>query len=271
MLIAGLLHASWHAIVKVGTSLSILAGMGLVSTAVTLPFLFYVPIPTGKVWLILLFSIALHAGYKINLARAYSSAEFSRAYPLARGLIPIFTVPLSYLWLGQLPTVAQLVGIFIIVCGVVGLFIERSFRPVQVQFLLAALGASLMVASYSVVDAWGTRISAGWASFTAWLIVIDSVSFLAIARVAQGPTLWDEIFHAKTPIIIAGLLGAIAFAVFIWALSQNPVANVTAFRECSVLFGTLIGVSLLRESFSRTKLFCALLIVGGLVIVATLK
>src|ERR1700738_4668943 len=109
MLVAGLLHASWHAIVKVGTSLSILAGMGLVSTAVTLPFLFYVPTPTGEVWLILLLSVALHAGYKISLARAYAGGEFSRAYPLARGLVPIFAAPLSYIWLGQLPTAAQFV------------------------------------------------------------------------------------------------------------------------------------------------------------------
>jgi drug/metabolite transporter (DMT)-like permease len=37
--------------------------------------------------------------------------------------------------------------------------------------------------------------------------------------------------------------------------SFNPVANVTAFRECVVLFGALIGVTVLRERFSARKLF----------------
>ena len=146
--------------------------------------------------------------------------------------------------------------------------IQKSWVAMQMQLLLTAFGASSMVAGYSVIDAWGTRTSGGWASFTAWLIVIDSVVFLAVARVSAGPALWDQILHAKTPTTIAGLLGVIAFTVFVWALSYNPVASVTAFRECSVLFGTLIGVSLLKESFSLKKFFCVFLIAGGLVVIA---
>ncbi|WP_157450262.1 hypothetical protein [Bradyrhizobium sp. ARR65] len=46
-----------------------------------------------------------------------------------------------------------------------------------------------------------------------------------------------------------GVLGVASFTVFVWALSFNPVANITAFRECSVLFSTLIGVTVLREPF----------------------
>jgi drug/metabolite transporter (DMT)-like permease len=271
MLVAGLLHASWHAIVKRGTGLPILAGMGVVSSVVALPFLLFVPLPPGSVWLILLLSVALHAAYKISLARAYASADFSKAYPLARGLVPLFAAALSYLWLNQLPGVGQSAGIVAIVCGAVGLVVDRVSFQLQVRSLLAALGASLMVAGYSVVDAWGAHSSVGWASFTAWLIVIDSVAFLLIARLIQGPTLWSECVRAKTETLIAGMLGVTAFAVFIWALSHNPVANVTAFRECSVLFGALIGMTLLKERFTLQKLCCVSLITAGLVLIAVLK
>jgi hypothetical protein len=97
MLVAGLLHACWHAIVKVGNGLPILAGMGLVSAAVTLPVLLFVPVPSASVWPILLLSLALHAGYKVSLAQAYNSAEFSKAYPVARGLVP-FLPPHCHTW-----------------------------------------------------------------------------------------------------------------------------------------------------------------------------
>jgi multidrug transporter EmrE-like cation transporter len=96
MLVAGLFHASWHAIVKTGSSLSVLAGMGLVSAVLTLPFLFIVPFPSNDVWPILLLSLVLHAAYKVSLALAYDKSELSRAYPLARGLVPLFATGLSY-------------------------------------------------------------------------------------------------------------------------------------------------------------------------------
>jgi drug/metabolite transporter (DMT)-like permease len=253
--------------VKVGASLPILAGMGLVSSLVTLPFLFFVPMPSGSVWLILVLSVALHAAYKVSLARTYSSADFTRAYPLARGLVPLFAAGLSYIWLNQLPSAGQFVGIVAIICGAVGLVVDRVSLAQQLRFLLAALGASLMVAGYSVIDAWGARTGAGWQSFTTWLIVIDSLTFLWVARLIQGPSLWSECVRAKAQILIAGILGVVAFAIFLWALSYNPVANVTAFRECSVLFGAVIGMTLLRERFTPKKLFCTSLIAAGLILI----
>ncbi len=269
MLIAGVLHASWHAIVKVGSGLPILAGMGLVSAAVTLPFLFFLPMPGPDVFLILALSVALHAGYKVGLARAYAHGEFSRAYPLARGFVPLFTAPIAYVGLHQLPSMGQFVGILAIVCGVCGLIIER--RLVQLRLLLAAVTAGLMVAAYAVVDAWGTRAGSGWGSFTAWLIVIDSVGFLAVARWLEGPAIWSKMAWARARTLIAGVLGLASFTVFVWALSFNPVANVTAFRECSVLFSTLIGVTVLGEPLSLKKLVSVALISVGLIAIAALK
>jgi drug/metabolite transporter (DMT)-like permease len=149
MLTAGLLHASWHAIVKTGRSLAILAGMGLVSSIVTLPFLFVVPMPSGSLWLILLLSVVLHCAYKLSLTRAYASADFSNAYPLARGLVPLFAASLSYIWLDQLPGPGQCWAIIAIVCGVIGLVVEQAASSLQPRLLLAALCAGLMVAAYS--------------------------------------------------------------------------------------------------------------------------
>ncbi len=271
MLFAGLLHASWHAMVKAGTGLPILAGMGLVSAAVTLPFLLVVPFPSAAVWPVLVLSVALHAGYKICLAQAYRSTDFSKAYPVARGLVPLFAAGLSYVLLDQLPGPGQVVGVGVIVCGTLGLMLDRVSSPIGGQSLLAALTASMMVAGYSVADAWGARAGAGWSSFTAWLIVIDSLTFLAVARLIRGPKLWSECAAAKTPTLIAGVLGVVAFAVFVWALSYNPVASVTAFRECSVLFGAVIGVLFLRERYTASKLVCVCLIATGLVAIGALK
>jgi drug/metabolite transporter (DMT)-like permease len=245
--------------------------MGLVSAVLTLPFLFLVPLPTMEVWPILLLSLGLHAAYKVSLALAYERSELSRAYPLARGLVPLFATVLSYLLLSQLPKPMQLAGIAVIVCGVIGLSIEPKRSSLHARTLLAATCASVMVAGYSVVDALGTRSASGWSSFTAWLIVLDSLSFFAVARVIRGPRIWMEVREAKGTTIAAGILGVSSFAILLWALSRNPVASVVAFRECSVLFAALIGVLLLKEKVSGKNLFSITLVAVGLIVVATSK
>ena len=271
MLIAGLFHAGWHAIVKTVSSLSVLAGMGLVSAVLAFPFLFFVTAPATEIWLVLLLSLFLHAAYKVNLALAYESGKLSTAYPLARGLVPLFATGLSYLLLQQLPKPMQLVGIVVIVCGSIGLSIEPKNSGFHLRTLLAAAAASVMVAGYSVVDAWGTRSASGWSSFTAWLIVLDSMSFLAVARAIRGPLIWADIRGAIATTVVAGAFGVSSFAVLLWALSRNPVASVVAFRECSVLFAVLIGVLLLKEHISFKNTLSVSLVAIGLIAIATFR
>src|SRR4051812_324524 len=270
MLMAGLLHATWHAIVKTGSGLSILAGMGLVSSVLTLPFLFLVPAPGPSTWPIIVASLALHAGYKASLAMAYRSAELGHSYPIARGTVPVFAALFASLGLQQLPAIQQLVGIAVIVLGIVGLAHARIHGPVDRRAFWAAICAAALVAGYSVVDAAGTRQGEGWASFTVWMIVLDSVVFFLVATTLRGPAIMSDIREALVPIVIAGILGLTSFVVFLWALSRNPIANVVAFRECSVLFAALIGVLFLKERATPWRLCCAALIASGLTIIALL-
>ncbi|GLH75567.1 hypothetical protein SSBR45G_04750 [Bradyrhizobium sp. SSBR45G] len=273
MLLAGLLHATWHAIVKTGAGagLSILAGMGLVSSAVAMPVLFFVPAPSASTWPIILASLALHAGYKASLATAYGSAEFGRCYPIARGTVPLFATLFAYVGLQQLPGPGQLIGIAVIVLGILGLARDRIHGPIERRALWAAIGAAAMVAAYSVVDASGTRQPEGWASFTAWIIVLDSIVFFIVAAAYRGRAILADLRHALLSVLVAALLGLTSFAVFLWAVSRNPIANVVAFRECSVLFATLLGVLFLNERVTARRLCCAALIAAGLITVALLK
>jgi hypothetical protein len=167
----------------------------------------------------------LHAAYKVSLALAYERSALSRAYTLARGLVRLFAAPLSYMLLQQLPKPMQLVAIVVIVCGTIGLSIEPKNSGFHLRTLLAAAAASVMVAGYSVVDAWGTRNASGWSSFPAWVIVLDSVCFFAVARAIRGSRIWADIRGAIGTTIVASARGVSSFAVLLWALSRNPVAS----------------------------------------------
>jgi drug/metabolite transporter (DMT)-like permease len=271
MLLAGLLHASWHALVKSGTGrLASLAGMGLVSgsaAACTLPFL---GPPPAAVWPVLALSVPLHAGYKVALARAYDHGDLSQAYPLARGLVPIFAALIAAAVLHEVPAPGQAAGIAIVSAGVLALALEAGRTRPSVRLLPAAAAAGFTVAAYSVVDGYGVRAAGDWSVFTAWLIVLDTAAFLLLARALRGPRLWPELGANRWPTLISGLFGLGSFGVFLWALGRAPVGAVAALRETSVLFAAAIGMGLHRDPFTAWRAGAVLTISAGVATVAAL-
>lgn len=247
-----LLHASWHSLVKYGPDqVLVLAGMGLVAAMVAgcaLPFL---PFPSAPVWVVIVGSVFLHVGYKLALARAYALGELGQAYPLARSFVPLFSTIIAFALLGQSPTAGQIFGIVLVSLGLLGLSAHSVHGGVDRRLFLAA-GAT--VAGYSVADAYGTRLAGNWAAFTAWLIVADTLSFSLLIYWMRGPQLWRDLWRFRTKMVIAGLLGVVSFSVFLWALSRSPVGAVTALRESSVLFATLLGIAVHGEKPSRHRI-----------------
>ena len=271
MLIAALLHASWHALVKSGTDqMIVLAGMGLVAAFVAACALPFVATPSTSVWLIIACSVGLHLGYKLGLARSYALGDLGQAYPLARGLVPLFATVIAFLFLGQEPSGFQIAGIFIVSSGILWLAVHSIRRGVDQRIFIAAATAGLAVAAYSTVDAYGVRIAGDWLSFTAWLIFVDSGSFFILIYLVKRDALWADLWKWRIRTLVSGLFGTMSFSVFIWALSRSPVGPVSALREASVLFATLIGIAFYREPRSWQRVGAAVTIMLGLIVIATM-
>jgi drug/metabolite transporter (DMT)-like permease len=54
-----------------------------------------------------------------------------------------------------------------------------------------------------------------------------------------------------------------SYAIALWAMTRAPVAAVSALRETSVLFATLLGTWLLKERLGAQRLAGAGVIVAG--------
>ena len=103
MLTAALLHTSWHLMVKSNDDrLTVLVGMNLVASIIALCALPFaaVPFPAPEVWPVLALSVAPHAGNNLALPLLYRDADIGQAFPIARGLTPVFATLLAYLALG---------------------------------------------------------------------------------------------------------------------------------------------------------------------------
>jgi drug/metabolite transporter (DMT)-like permease len=267
VLAASLLHAAWHALVKSsGDQVVALAGMNLVSGAVALALAPLTgPLPRIA-YAVIAGSVLLHVGYKLALARLYLRSDLGQAYPLARGVTPVMAVVLAFIALGELPAPLVLGGIGLVCAGIASLAFER--RGITAGQLATAAAAGLAVAAYSVVDAYGIRLSGDWFSFTVWLVLLDSAAFVCYALATRRAVAVRTWRSGWGRVLVSGCLGVGAFGVFMWALGRAPVGPVTALRETSVLFAAIIGAVVLGERATWKRYAAAVAVMAGISVIA---
>lgn len=269
ILAASLLHATWHALVKSSTERVVaLGGMNVVSGAVALACIPFVKVPSPDVMAVIGFSVLLHCGYKIALARLYTRADLGQAYTLARGSTPLIAMAMGALFLMQRPSTASLLGVVLISCGLLLLIAERGSARISLGTLGVAGLAGTAVASYSVVDAYGIRLGGDWAGFTVWLMVTDGLVFVTYVLLTRGRSALRAWQSAPWVTLTTGLLGLTSFVVFMWALGRAHVGAVTALRETSILFAALIGAIFLGERATVWRYASAVVVMAGVAMVS---
>ena len=270
VLSAALLHSTWHAIIKRAEDrIAGLAGMNVVSMLAALCCLPWVGTPKPVIWLILVGSVILHNAYKLALARLYRYGDLSHSFPMARGMSPLAATVLAMIFLGQIPNANHLFGVVVICGGLFCLSLESGTYVASKTIIMAAV-TGLSVGAYSVIDGYGVRLSEDWVAFTVWLVLLDGGAFVLLSHSVLRPDLWATLRKTWRITLFSGILGVISFSVFLWALVRAPVGPVAALREVSVLFASMIGVTVLGERFSLWRLAGAALVTAGVGVLALL-
>ena len=264
VMVAALLHAGWNAVIKIGlskqTSMFLLStGNAVMGAAVAA---FY-PLPGPAVWPWLLASGLIHTAYQLFLAYAYEQGDLSRVYPLARGAAPMIVLVVSLLFLPDPLEPMDLAGILVLGLGIV-LMARGVFRSGESRRLLPfALGSAFATATYTLIDGLGARVSGEPVAYVAWLLVVAGVVFAPAIVALKGPGVMRASPRAWGLGLIAGAASFAAYAIAVWAMTQAPIALVSALRETSILFAVLIGWLTFGERIDRSKALAAGLILAG--------
>lgn len=261
VLAAAALHASWNAIVKRGPDkflgTVLVTGSAALLSAAALPFLPFLPFPAAHSWPWLAASVLLQVTYYGLVARCYQQVDMSLAYPLMRGSAPIL-VALAGTLLGEPLPAAAWLGVVLVSTGILCMALDARGGQLRLPLLTAA-----MIATYTLVDAQGARQSGSALSYTLWLFLLSGIPLPLWALYTRGGAVLDYA-RQHWPLGLAGGVGTTAsYAMALWAMTQAPVAMISALRESSILFALLISVFLLRERVPRTRWLAASLIVGG--------
>jgi drug/metabolite transporter (DMT)-like permease len=267
---AGLLHASWNALLKSsggGDPLLDTATVVAGSTVCSLVALPFVPVPLAVAWPMAFASAIIHFGYYITLAHAYRTGDLSFAYPLMRGTAPLLVALLGMLFLRELPSLQVTLGILLISGGIFAIaFAQRHHHPRAAVYW--ALTNAAIIAVYTLVDGAGARASGSALGYVLWLTFVEGIAFLAWIRWQRGDASVRYIRAQWRRGLLGGFCSVAAYGIVLWAMTRAPVAAVAALRETSVLFAAIIGTVLLKEGFGLVRLAGAASVVAG---VAALK
>src|SRR5260370_3080024 len=166
---AALLHAAWNAVLRSGADRfwSIVV-MGIDSGSVALPLIFILAAPARASWPFIGLSAFLQICYCVILARAYREGDLGSIYPIARGSSPMLVTIGALVFAGEKLGLTAMFGIAMVSVGIMGLTFGRG-RP-NAGSMLAALATGLFIASYTVADGIGSRLSGNPQSLAAWVV-----------------------------------------------------------------------------------------------------
>lgn len=266
VLLAALLHAGWNALLRGGAdrlwSMTIMClAVALASGAVAL---FLTP-PARPSWMYAALSAGLHVGYNLFLVRSYRVGDLGQTYPIARGTSPLLITMAASFFAGERVGTGALLGIALVSGGIVSLAFKG--RRLVVPNLPYALGTGCFIAAYSVVDGIGVRLSGAPLAYTAWMCalwgILMPVVFCALRGVGSLFTMRPGFITA----LVGGLVSLGAYGLVVYAMSKAPMGAVSALRETSVVFATLIGYFFLGEALTARKLLaCSVIAIGTIAI-----
>ena len=249
---------------------SIDASLALISAPVAL---FLVPRPTATTFLILLGAMVVHFAYKTTVALAYERAAYTVVYPVIRGTGPLVTVVGASLLFDENFTPLQWLGVLILSAAML-LLALRNMAAEKVDLrglkigLIWAFAGGMLVALYTVYDAYGIRQSPDPFTFLAWFFFLTALDFPILAafryRRTGAPGGLGSLLRRG---FVGALIAWVSFGGVMMATRLGGVGEAAVLRETSTVFAALIGWFILGETVGPRRLILMAFIALGAVIV----
>ena len=181
-----------------------------------------------------------------------------------RGTPPLLIAIVSALFLGTALLPLEWAGIALISAGILTMLIGGRGTGDRRGLVYAALNA-IVIASYTLTDGLGVRVSGAPVSYTMWIFVLTGAPLAACALLRRPGSIayTRRNWHYGA---IGGLGTLASYGLVLFAMPAAPIPLVAALRETSILFGTAIAVFVLKEKVTAVRLSAAAIILAGVVV-----
>ncbi|XEC93706.1 EamA family transporter [Paenibacillus tarimensis] len=220
---------------------------------------------TGAGLMVILASMFLHGLYIILLAAAYTAGDLSQVYPIMRGTSPLLVPLLGVTLLDEELTYTGWFGVISIVIGI-ALLSDIKFKlseRTHSKAPLMALAVGICIAGYIVVD----KVALNYVSAVVLNEATNIGNLLALSWATfQSGEVRKELKANWKIMLFGGIIAPGGYLLFLFALSLAPVAQLAPMREIGTVFGTIMGIVILRERQGIRRIFTSLLITTGVII-----
>ncbi|MGN7384298.1 MULTISPECIES: SMR family transporter [unclassified Paenibacillus] len=274
VLCSGMAHAVWNLFTKKSLDKAVfLWCIHIVAAVLFLPYFIYELIHVQLTWKLLLFialSMGFQGAYFVLLSKAYSHGDMSQVYPIMRGtgalLVPVMSTLLyheSLSIIGWIGLGLIIVGLFAI-SGLTGRQASqnKALTPVAVGL---ALSVGLCITGYTLTD----KLIVAQMSPLA-LIEISNIGYVLMGTryVLKSGQIRQEWSRNWRTIVLGSVLSPGSYLLFLFALQLAPLAAIAPIREVGTVFGTLLGIFLLKEQQGLRRIAMASVITFGIISIA---
>jgi drug/metabolite transporter (DMT)-like permease len=266
VILSAIANAVWNALMKSAgdrvLTMVAIRTVGLLFGLVALPFVDW-PAPESWKWLAL--TAAVMFAYYALLIRSYGVGDMSVVYPLARGLAPMLTTIAAFLAIGETLGLGQVAAVAMISLGIMALSVGAGASGGAVGF---ALATGISVATYSFFAGLGVRTAGTVLGFQACLEIVTGLGMLCYGITVRHADLMAYARRYGALGLLTGAVSVAGFLAYLVAAQHLPLGPVTALRETSVIFGTVLGTVVLKEGFGLRRVAAALLVTAGIMLLA---
>jgi drug/metabolite transporter (DMT)-like permease len=207
-------------------------------------------------------SAAFELAYLVLLAAAYSRAQLSVVYPIARGLAPVLVLAIGVLALDVSTSGVEVWGVLLVGAGVV---FVRGLRRGDSLGAAFGLAIAATIAGYTLADARGVKHADPFAYLLVVMAVPVAVYAGLVAR-SRGRGALRAAVDRATLIAAPATFGA--FLLTLFALQRASAASVAAVRETSVVIAVALAARVLHEPVGPRRLAGAALVATGVAVLA---
>src|SRR4051812_27149252 len=209
-------------------------------------------------------TVAVFAYYGL-LLQSYRIGDMSLVYPIARGAAPILLALVAFLAIGERLSLLQIAAVVLTSAGILVLVTGKGGDRKALAF---ALATGIAIATYSFFGALGVRAGGDVLGFQAWLEILTGLGLLSFAATRRWSAIGPFFRANGWTGLLAGILSVAGYLAYLAAAQILPLAPVSALRESSVIFGTVIGAILFKEGFAARRIAAAIMVTCGIVALA---
>jgi uncharacterized membrane protein len=157
------------------------------------------------------------------------------------------------------------VGLIVIGIWLISGIRRGHLKELPSQTILLAISVGLLITCYTVID----KITLMFISPFPLNEATNIGNLLALSwPVLRSGGIQKEWKVNWKTILLGGILAPGGYLLFLNALTLMPVARMAPMREIGIVFGTWLGVFLLREAQGKKRIGASLLIVLGIILLA---